>query len=469
MQLEELRAQAQAAEAAAHKALEAAQQAMELVRQVQKQLASSKHATDDTTEETHSMSSQEEQSPVKEVKKRKKEESDSDSDSSSSDDDDSSDDEEEDAKPTTPAPVVQKAPTAASKDDDSSSGSSSDSSSSESEDEGEEKVVEQKEASELKAAAAKDGDSSSSSDDSSSDESEDEDEEKKAPETPSPNKRSFSENQESEGPPSKRTAAADDVDGNTKIYVRGLPWKASDSEVHDLFASCGEIVSCELPLLDDGRSSGTAIVQFKATEAAATALEMNGSDYQGRWLSIKYSTPKPILSPREPTKKEEGCCTVFIGNLAWDIDEDTLRQAFAECGDIKMVRFATDRETGDFKGFGHIEFYETDATDKAVAMAGTDVMGRQIRVDFANDRKNNNGGGGRFGGGGGRGFGGGGGGRGGGGWNRGQQQGGRQFGDRGGGRWGGGGRGGSNAGTDTRAKKNGAIANFSGSKITFDD
>ncbi len=112
-------------------------------------------------------------------------------------------------------------------------------------------------------------------------------------------------------------------------------------------------------------------------------------------MNIKYSTPKPVTAPRGPSEKPEGCCTVFCGNLSWNIDEDSLREAFQECGEISQVRFATDRETGDFKGFGHIEFVETESADNAIAMAGTDILGRAVRVDYAADRR---GGGGGFGG-----------------------------------------------------------------------
>jgi len=46
------------------------------------------------------------------------------------------------------------------------------------------------------------------------------------------------------------------------------------------------------------------------------------------------------------------------------------------------VRVPTDRETGQPKGFAFVDFEETEATDKAVALSGTDVAGRAIRVDF---------------------------------------------------------------------------------------
>ena len=246
---------------------------------------------------------------------------------------------------------------------------------------------------------------------------------------------------------------------NTKIYVRGLPWRATQDQVDSFFQQCGKgPKSTELPLQDDGRSSGTAIIEFHNADDAAAALELNGSDFEGRWLSIKYSTPKPILAPREPTQKQEGCLTVFVGNLSWDIDEDSLRAAFGDCGEITQVRFATDRETGDFKGFGHIEFAQTEATDAAVKMAGTDICGRPVRVDYANDRRQ-----GGFGGGG-RGFGsprGGGGGRG---YLKGGSGGGRGgFGGRGGG-----GRGRGGFTSAIKAKKSGGIQSFSGTKITFD-
>ena len=200
-----------------------------------------------------------------------------------------------------------------------------------------------------------------------------------------------------------------------------------------------------------------AIIEFTTKDACEECIKLNGQDFNGRWLNIKYSTPKPITAPRQPSEKPDGCCTVFVGNLSWNIDEDSLREAFSACGEITQIRFAEDKETGEFKGYGHIEFAESSSTDEAIKIAGTDIMGRACRVDYAADRRSNGfggggrGGGGKFGGGGGRG----GGGRGG-------------FGKFGGGGRGGGGRGGGGGGGFTNAKKKGGITEFTGNKITFD-
>ena len=55
------------------------------------------------------------------------------------------------------------------------------------------------------------------------------------------------------------------------------------------------------------------------------------------------------------------------------MDEDSVRNTFTEAGEIATVRFASDRETGEFRGFGHVEFVDPDAVDAAMAMAGTEV------------------------------------------------------------------------------------------------
>ena len=58
------------------------------------------------------------------------------------------------------------------------------------------------------------------------------------------------------------------------------------------------------------------------------------------------------------------------------------------------MRFATDRETGELRGFGHVEFTTLEASKKAIEKTGTDVCGRPIRVDYAAPRAEGGGGGG---------------------------------------------------------------------------
>jgi nucleolin len=47
-----------------------------------------------------------------------------------------------------------------------------------------------------------------------------------------------------------------------------------------------------------------------------------------------------------------------------------MKDFFASCGGIVSARIAKDRETNKSRGFGHIDFENTECVKKAVAMAG---------------------------------------------------------------------------------------------------
>lgn len=102
---------------------------------------------------------------------------------------------------------------------------------------------------------------------------------------------------------------------------------------------------------------------------------------------------------------------LYVGNLSYDTDTETLRQAFAGSGEVTDAHVVTDRESGRSRGFGFVTMATPELAQKAIAdMNGAMIDGRAVRVNEAEERPRGGGGGG-FGGGGGRGgFGGGGGG-----------------------------------------------------------
>jgi RNA recognition motif-containing protein len=98
---------------------------------------------------------------------------------------------------------------------------------------------------------------------------------------------------------------------------------------------------------------------------------------------------------------------LYVGNLSFSANNDTVREAFSAFGEITDVHVVTDRETGQSRGFGFVTMGTAQAAQKAIAeMNGVTLDGRALKVNEAEERQ-----GGRGGGGGGRGGGGGGGGR----------------------------------------------------------
>ncbi|ORY80520.1 hypothetical protein BCR37DRAFT_381211 [Protomyces lactucae-debilis] len=77
---------------------------------------------------------------------------------------------------------------------------------------------------------------------------------------------------------------------------------------------------------------------------------------------------------------------LYIGGLAWATDDESLRRAFEEFGEITDCVVIKDRESGRSRGFGFVTYAEGPQADAAVAaMHNQDLDGRNIRVDKASD------------------------------------------------------------------------------------
>lgn len=86
---------------------------------------------------------------------------------------------------------------------------------------------------------------------------------------------------------------------------------------------------------------------------------------------------------------------LFVGGLSWNTTSDNLRDAFAEHGDITEATVITDRDTGRSRGFGFVTFSNSnDAASAIRELDGTDLDGRTINVNVAQDRRNDRAGGG---------------------------------------------------------------------------
>lgn len=112
---------------------------------------------------------------------------------------------------------------------------------------------------------------------------------------------------------------------------------------------------------------------------------------------------------------------LYVGNLSFHTNEQTLRDEFSGCGDVTEVKLVMDRETGRSRGFAFVSMSDATGARNAIAQLNGHMLdGRSLRVNEAEERQQRSGGGGGFGGGGGggggRSYGGGGGGGRGGNW-----------------------------------------------------
>ena len=79
---------------------------------------------------------------------------------------------------------------------------------------------------------------------------------------------------------------------------------------------------------------------------------------------------------------------IFIGSLPFNLEENELREYFEEYGEVASVKIISDKFTGRSKGFGFIEMPDDEAAKKAIdELNGTEVGGRTIVVNVAEERK----------------------------------------------------------------------------------
>jgi nucleolin len=80
----------------------------------------------------------------------------------------------------------------------------------------------------------------------------------------------------------------------------------------------------------------------------------------------------------------QGVTRLFLGNLPFAVDEASL-EAFLPKS-VTALRWQTDKETGKFYGSAFVEMSNSVAAADAVAMAGSPMMGRPVKINFAPSR-----------------------------------------------------------------------------------
>ena len=79
---------------------------------------------------------------------------------------------------------------------------------------------------------------------------------------------------------------------------------------------------------------------------------------------------------------------IYIGNLPYESDEQSVRDAFAEHGNIDNVKIVIDQYTGRSKGFGFVTMSDWKEAQAAIsALDGTSMGGRTIKVNQARQRE----------------------------------------------------------------------------------
>jgi ATP-dependent RNA helicase RhlE len=138
-----------------------------------------------------------------------------------------------------------------------------------------------------------------------------------------------------------------------------------------------------------GKLPSSGQIQFRGVAPAApqtppsTGMCIGRTDGSYSSMHHSFERPRPM--------------NIYVGNLAYGVTQDELREAFGAYGKIESVNLITDKFSGESKGFGFVEMSSNAEADAAIkGLNEAPLKGRNMKVNQAKPRGDRPSRGGRF-------------------------------------------------------------------------
>ncbi|KAG1330811.1 29 kDa ribonucleoprotein A, chloroplastic [Cocos nucifera] len=158
-----------------------------------------------------------------------------------------------------------------------------------------------------------------------------------------------------------------------KLFVGNLPFSIDSAQLAGLFQSAGNVEMVEV-IYDKltGRSRGFGFVTMSTVEEVEAAVQQfNGYTLEGRALRVNSGPPPPKDELSSKGFRTGGSFDasnrVYVGNLAWGVDNLALETLFSEQGKVMEAKVVYDRETGRSRGFGFVTYSNAEEVNNAIA------------------------------------------------------------------------------------------------------
>eukprot|EP00747_Dinoflagellata_sp_TGD_P026641 gnl/TRDRNA2_/TRDRNA2_132083_c0_seq1.p1 gnl/TRDRNA2_/TRDRNA2_132083_c0~~gnl/TRDRNA2_/TRDRNA2_132083_c0_seq1.p1 ORF type:complete len:917 (-),score=257.29 gnl/TRDRNA2_/TRDRNA2_132083_c0_seq1:75-2444(-) len=190
------------------------------------------------------------------------------------------------------------------------------------------------------------------------------------------------------------------------LFVTNLASGVTEDELKSAMSAKGEVVDVRIPL-DQAtkKSKGHAFVDFATAEAMEAGLSLDGSVIGGQEVKVSRSIPmkdhrhqtaaprkdlpqrvnqKAILDGRREREDpvlqaQKWPTTLFVKNLAFQVDEEKLKNHFSQCGEVQRVQLCKNAN-GKSRGFGFVEFARAEDAQTALMLSESELCGREVVV-----------------------------------------------------------------------------------------
>ena len=180
----------------------------------------------------------------------------------------------------------------------------------------------------------------------------------------------------------------------TNVFIKNLPGDFTEDRLEDLFGQYGKITSRKvMRRVHEGVEKCIAFAAFEESEAAQAAVkEMHEKDFEGQKLYVARAQSKAERQAllrrdyerrRADMQHQSKGVNLFVKNLDASIDDERLRNIFAEFGTITSAVVMRD-DKGVSKGFGFVCYSDSqDATNAQVNLNKRMIENKPLYVSLA--------------------------------------------------------------------------------------
>jgi len=188
-----------------------------------------------------------------------------------------------------------------------------------------------------------------------------------------------------EAKPRKKTR--DEDPKKTKLYVGNISFETNAEALIKHFSQFGKVYDCYIPTFPEGNPRGFAFITLDSEVADRAVEASDGMEYGGRSMAVSKSlTPQEKKKAKSPGTRVKSM-KIYIGNLSYETDEETLKPIFEELGTVTDFYMPMDDAyPGQNRGFAFCTMPSEDAKRSIEELDGLEIDGRIIRVNAAKDK-----------------------------------------------------------------------------------
>jgi len=172
------------------------------------------------------------------------------------------------------------------------------------------------------------------------------------------------------------------------LYVGNLSHRVDENMLKEIFLTAGSIKNVKI--IHDRNQTFQGVnygfVEFDDPAAANLALTtLNGRRIFDQDIRVNWAYQGGSQQKEDTTSTNH--YHIFVGDLSSEVNDEELGRHFAKFPSLSEARVMWDTSTGRSRGYGFVAFRERhDAEQVLGSMQGEYISGRQIRVNWANQK-----------------------------------------------------------------------------------